>query len=79
MIAYQKYSGLDTLYLEFYNEHLQYPGDKGKVMRKLVGVDEKTAAVIMAIISQRSEIPLNRLRFKSIKLVDDSEKGGAAK
>ena len=43
----------------------------------LVGVDEKTAAVIMAIVSQQSEIPLNRLSFKSIKLIDD-KKGGEA-
>ena len=44
----------------------------------LVGVDEKTAAVIMAIVSQQSNIPLNRLSFKSIKLIDD-KKGGEAK
>ena len=45
----------------------------------LIGVDEKTAAVIMAIVSQQSEIPLNRLSFKSIKLIDDGKKGGEAK
>lgn len=44
----------------------------------LIGVDEKTAAVIMAIVSQKTDIPLNRLSFKSIKLVD-SKKGGKAK
>ena len=44
----------------------------------LIGVDEKTAAVIMAIVSQKSDIPLNRLSFKSIKLVDN-KKGGEAK
>ena len=44
----------------------------------LIGVDEKTAAVIMAIVSKQSEIPLNRLSFKSIKLIDN-EKGGEAK
>lgn len=44
----------------------------------LVGVDEKTAAVIMAIVSQQSNIPLNRLSFKSIRLIDDG-KGGEAK
>ena len=44
----------------------------------LIGVDEKTAAVIMAIVSQKSDIPLNRLSFKSIKLVDDGKKGGKA-
>ena len=45
----------------------------------LIGVDEKTAAVVMAIVSQQSEIPLNRLQFKSIKLVENNEKGGKAK
>lgn len=44
----------------------------------LVGVDEKTAAVIMAIVSNQSNIPLNRLSFKSIRLIDD-KKGGEAK
>lgn len=43
----------------------------------LIGVDEKTAAVIMAIVSQQSNIPLNRLSFKSIKLIEN-EKGGKA-
>ncbi len=33
-------------------------------------VDEKTAAVIMAIVSNESGIPLNRLDFKSIKKVE---------
>lgn len=46
---------------------------------ELTGVDEKTAAVIMAIVSQKSDIPVNRLRFKSIKLIEDDKKGGEAK
>ncbi|MBQ9048693.1 MAG: OadG family protein [Solobacterium sp.] len=37
---------------------------------KLFGVDEKTAACIMAIISDETKIPLNQLIFKSIKAVD---------
>ena len=36
----------------------------------LEGVDEPTAAVIMAIVSDESGIPLNRLMFKSIKEKD---------
>ena len=36
----------------------------------LYKTDEKTAAVIMAIVSKESGIPLNRLRFKSIKLIE---------
>ena len=36
----------------------------------LYKTDEKTAAVIMAIVSKESGIPLNRLSFKSIKLIE---------
>ena len=38
---------------------------------ELVCTDEKTAAVIMAIVSDKSGIPLNRLQFKSITLMED--------
>ncbi len=38
---------------------------------ELVDTDEKTAAIIMAIVSDKSGIPLNRLSFKSIKLMED--------
>lgn len=38
---------------------------------QLVGTDEKTAAIIMAIVSNESGIPLNRLSFKSIKLMEE--------
>ncbi len=41
---------------------------------ELINTDEKTAAVIMAIVAQKSGIPLERLRFISIKLI---EEGGA--
>ena len=41
----------------------------------LVNTDEKEAAVIMAIVSKQSGIPLERLSFKSIKLIDDEKKG----
>lgn len=37
---------------------------------KLIGVDEKTAAIIMAILSDELEIPLDELCFKSIKLIN---------
>ena len=36
----------------------------------LKGVDEKTAAVIMAIVAEQSGVPLEELYFKSIKLED---------
>ncbi|HHW21957.1 MAG TPA: hypothetical protein GXX26_03620 [Clostridiaceae bacterium] len=37
---------------------------------KLIGVEEKTAAMIMAIVSDESGIPLSELQFKSIKALD---------
>lgn len=37
---------------------------------KLLGVDEKTAAMIMAIVSDESQIPLSELQFKMIKAID---------
>jgi hypothetical protein len=41
----------------------------GELMLK--NVDEKTAAMIMAIVSDESNIPLSELRFKSIKLIEE--------
>ena len=41
----------------------------------LEGVEEKEAAVIMAIVSDKSGIPLERLNFRSIKLIGDEKKG----
>ena len=40
---------------------------------ELIGTDEKTAAVIMAIVSEKSGIPLERLSFKSIRLLDEKK------
>lgn len=37
---------------------------------KLVDVDEKTAAMVMALVAHETKIPLDRLDFKSIKKVD---------
>ena len=37
---------------------------------KLIDVDEKTAAMIMAIVSDESQIPLSELNFKYIKAID---------
>ena len=36
----------------------------------LVGVDEPTAAVVMALVADRSGIPLERLAFRSIRKID---------
>ena len=45
-------------------------GTQSQGTLELDGVDEPTAAVIMAIVSDESGIPLNRLLFKSIKKKD---------
>ncbi|MBC8537223.1 OadG family protein [Feifania hominis] len=37
---------------------------------KLTNVDDKTAAMIMAIVSNETDIPLDELYFKSIKALD---------
>lgn len=37
---------------------------------KLIDVDERTAAMIMAIVSDESQIPLSELNFKYIKALD---------
>ena len=41
---------------------------------KLIDVDEKTAALIMAIVSDQTEIPLSQLQFKSIRLLKQEDK-----
>jgi hypothetical protein len=38
---------------------------------ELIGVDEATAAMLMALVSYKTDIPLNRLIFRSIRLVED--------
>lgn len=40
---------------------------------ELYKTDEKTAAVIMAIVSNECGIELNRLQFNSIKLIEEQE------
>lgn len=39
---------------------------------QLKNVDEKTAAMIMAIVSHESNIPLSELRFKSIRAIEEN-------
>lgn len=38
---------------------------------KLNNVDEKTAAMLMAIVSHTTRIPLTNLHFKSVKCIDE--------
>lgn len=37
---------------------------------ELIGVDERTAAMVMAVASDELKIPLNELHFKSIRALD---------
>ena len=37
----------------------------------LIDTDEATAAVLMAIVAERSGIPLNRLAFQTIRLLEE--------
>ena len=59
----------ETLDASAFNKPLRPAASSGNL--ELVGTDEKTAAVIMAIVSNKSGIPLNRLQFKSITLMED--------
>lgn len=56
------------------SEGTPLPGNVSQGQLDLVGVDEPTAAVIMALVSHQSGIPLNRLCFKSIRLTEDENK-----
>ena len=41
---------------------------------KLINTEERDAAMIMAIVADSTGVPLNELRFKSIKKAEDEEK-----
>ncbi len=49
------------------------PENQSEGSIELVNVSEEDAAVIMAIVSHRSGIPLNRLKFNSIKLAEEEK------
>lgn len=48
------------------------PGSCGDLL--LVKTDERDAAMIMAIVADTTGIPLNQLKFKSIKRIDQENK-----
>ena len=48
------------------------PGSSGSV--KLYNVDDRTAAMVMAIVADELQTPLNKLRFVSIKEVTEEDK-----
>lgn len=48
------------------------PGSSGSV--KLYNVDDRTAAMVMAIVADEMQTPLNELRFISIKEVSEEDK-----
>lgn len=47
------------------------PGSAGEL--KLYNTDDRTAAMLMAIVADELDTPLNELRFKSIKEVTSDE------
>lgn len=49
------------------------PENQSEGSVELVNVSEEDAAVIMAVVSHRSGIPLNRLKFNSIKLSEEEK------
>ena len=48
------------------------PGSSGSV--KLYNVDDRTAAMVMAIVADELKTPLNELKFISIKEISEEEK-----
>lgn len=50
---------------------VQHPASAMRSELKLIDVDEPTAAVVMALVSHNSGIPLDRLDFKSIRALED--------
>lgn len=54
-------------------EDMPLPENESEGTVELVNVSEEDAAVIMAIVSHQSGIPLNRLRFNSIKLSEEEK------
>jgi len=51
-----------------YANNAPAPGSAGEI--KLYNVPEKQAAMVMAIVANHLNVPLNQLRFKSIRRVD---------
>ncbi len=57
------------------SETVEQPLAKGTCGElKLINTNERDAAMIMAIVADQTDTPLNELRFKSIKRVEDEEK-----
>jgi Na+-transporting methylmalonyl-CoA/oxaloacetate decarboxylase gamma subunit len=52
------------------SSYIQNTPEVSKGQLSLIGVDEKTAAIIMAIVSDELKISLNELQFQSIKSLD---------
>lgn len=44
------------------------PGTAGEI--KLYNVPDKQAAMVMAIVAEHTGLPLNQLRFRSIRLIE---------
>ena len=52
------------------SNYIQNVDEVSKGQLDLIGVDEQTAAMIMAIICDELKLPLNELQFKYIKAID---------
>ncbi len=50
------------------------PANESAGMLTLIDVSEEEAALIMAVVSHKSGVPLNRLQFNSIKRLPEDEK-----
>ncbi|MCR5523848.1 MAG: OadG family protein [Clostridia bacterium] len=70
--AKRKKADIETAVTE--NKPIGTPLDEKNSEGKLdlIDVDEPTAAVIMAIVSEQSGIPLNRLSFNSIRKMEEN-------
>ena len=52
-------------------EMIPATGSQGEL--DLYGVDDRTAALIMAVVADNLKVPLNTLRFKSIRQIEIEE------
>lgn len=49
------------------------PEDRSEGNLTLINVEDEEAVIIMAIVSNQTGVPLNRLQFNSIRLLEDKQ------
>lgn len=64
-------AGSGNIHVELMPQVSAALSQKSQGQLELVETDEPTAAIIMAIISNKTQIPLNRLRFIRIRLLEE--------